>query len=206
MPDISALIEQFPYAGLFVLLILGGIGFPFPEDATLMLCGFLISHDVIKMVPALTVVYAGLLMADFFLYAVGKKYGRNIVTNKRFQRIISPERLLSIEEQFNKRGPLVILFGRHLWGLRAQLFIVSGVMRMPALKFILLDAFTSIFTMAIMIGAGYVGGNSLQVLRKDISRIEHAAIFLAILVLFGYLLFRYMKPVRNKKQGNAKVQ
>ena len=206
MPDISALIEQFPYIGLFVLLILGGIGLPFPEDATLILCGFLVSHDVVKLIPALTVVYPGLLLADYFLYYVGKKYGRMIVTNKRFHRIISPERLLSIEEQFNKRGPLVILFGRHLWGLRAQLFIVSGVMRMPALKFILLDAFTSIFTMALMIGAGYVGGNSLQVLRKDISRIEHAAIFLAILLFFGYLLFRYMKPVRNKKQGNAKVQ
>jgi membrane protein DedA with SNARE-associated domain len=205
MPDISALIEQFPYIGLFLLLILGGIGLPFPEDATLILCGFLISHDVIKMIPALTVVYAGLLMADFFLYAIGKKYGRTIVTNKRLQRIISPERLLSIEEQFNKRGSLVILFGRHLWGLRAQLFIVSGVMRMPALKFILVDAFTSIFTMAIMIGAGYVGGNSLQVLRKDISRIEHAAIFLATLLLFGYLFFRYVKPGRNKKKGSAKM-
>jgi membrane protein DedA with SNARE-associated domain len=200
MPDISALIEQFPYIGLFVLLILGGIGLPFPEDATLILCGFLVSHDVVKLIPALTVVYPGLLLADYFLYYVGKKYGRMIVTNKRFHRIISPERLLSIEEQFNKRGPLVILFGRHLWGLRAQLFIVSGVMRMPALKFILLDAFTSIFTMALMIGAGYVGGNSLQILRKNILRIEHAAIFLAIVFLFGYLIFRYIKPGWNRKQ------
>lgn len=206
MPDISALIERFPYIGLFMLLILGGVGLPFPEDATLILCGFLISNEIAKPVPAILSVYAGLLLADFILYLFGKKYGRMIVTNKRFQRIISPERLLSIEEQFNKRGSLVILFGRHVWGLRAQLFIVSGVMRMPALKFILLDAFTSIFTMTTMIGAGYVGGNSLQILKKDISRIEHAAIFLAILVLFGYLFFRYIKPVRNKKQGNAKVE
>lgn len=205
MPDISALIEQFPYVGLFTLLILGGVGLPFPEDATLILCGFLISNEIVKPVPALLSVYAGLLLADFILYLFGKKYGRMIVTNKRFHRIISHERLLSIEERFNKRGSLVILFGRHLWGLRAQLFIVSGVMRMPALKFILVDAFTSIFTMALMIGAGYVGGNSLQVLRKDISRIEHAAIFLAALLLFVYLLFRYIKPGRNKKQGSAKV-
>jgi membrane protein DedA with SNARE-associated domain len=54
--------------------------------------------------------------------------------------------------------------------------------------------------MALMIGAGYAGGNSLQILRKNISRIEHAVIFLAIVLLFGYLIFRYVKPGQNRKQ------
>ena len=129
-----AIIEHFPYIGLFTLLILGGIGLPFPEDATLILCGFLISHSIVKPVPALLIVYSGLLIADVFLYGVGRKYGRMIVTNKRFRRIISPERLLTLEEKFNKKGSLLILFGRHILGLRAQLFLVAGVMKMPPLK------------------------------------------------------------------------
>ncbi len=198
MPDVSAFIEHFPYVGLFALLILGGIGLPFPEDTTLILCGFLISQDIVKPVPAVTVMYAGLLLADYLLYYFGKKYGRMIVTNKRFHRIISPERLSALEEQFNRRGPAIILFGRHVWGLRAQLFIAAGVMRMPALKFIIVDAVSSIFTMAVMIGAGYAGGNSLQVLKKDIKRIEHIAILLAILLLVVYLLFRYFRAGRGK--------
>ncbi|MDI6727600.1 MAG: hypothetical protein QMD44_01570, partial [Thermodesulfovibrionales bacterium] len=78
MPNISTLVEHFPYIGLFLLLILGGIGFPFPEDTTLILCGFLISTHVVKPVPALLVVYAGLLITDFSLYFVGKKYGRMV--------------------------------------------------------------------------------------------------------------------------------
>ena len=40
MFEINTLIENFPYIGIFVLLILGGIGFPFPEDATLFLADF----------------------------------------------------------------------------------------------------------------------------------------------------------------------
>jgi membrane protein DedA with SNARE-associated domain len=200
MPDISGIIEHFPYAGLFILLILGGMGLPFPEDVTLILCGFLISHEVVKIVPALIVVYAGLLLADFILYSIGKKYGRMIVTNKRFHKILPQERLSIFEDKFNKKGLLVILFGRHLIGLRAQLFIVAGVVRMPALKFVLVDAFTSILTMILMIGAGYLGGNSLQIIKKDISRIEHVAIFLAILLLVVYLFFRYVIPGRGKKK------
>lgn len=52
------------------------------------------------------------------------------------------------------------MFGRHLIGLRAQLFLVVDVMRMSALKFIMADAVSSIFTIALMVGAGYMGGNS----------------------------------------------
>ena len=198
MPNISTLVEHFPYIGLFLLLILGGIGFPFPEDTTLILCGFLISTHVVKPVPALLVVYAGLLITDFSLYFVGKKYGRMIVNHKRFHKIISPERLLMLETKFNKKGVFVILIGRHLVGLRAQIFLAAGVMRMSALKFIMADAFSSIFTMALIIGAGYMGGNSLEIIKRDITRIEHIGILLVIILLTIYLFFRYFKSRRNK--------
>jgi membrane protein DedA with SNARE-associated domain len=193
---ILVFVEHFPYLGLFALLILGGIGFPFPEDATLILCGFLISTKVVKPIPALFVVYSGLLIADLFLYFVGKKYGRMIVTHKRFQKIISPERLAALEDKFNKKGILVILIGRHLVGLRAQIFLVAGVMRMSPLKFLAADAFSSLFTMALMIGAGYMGGNSLEIIKRDITKIEHIGILLAVMIFAVYLLFRYFKSMR----------
>lgn len=76
MSNISTLVEHFPYFGLFILLILGGIGFPFPEDMTLILCGFFISHSIVKPIPAIIVVYTGLLIADMFLYYMGRRSRR----------------------------------------------------------------------------------------------------------------------------------
>ena len=197
MSNISTLVEHFPYWGLFILLILGGIVFPFPEDMTLILCGFLISHDVVNPIPALPVVYSGLLIADIFLYLAGKKYGRQIVTHKRFQKIISSERLSMLEDKFNKKGILIILLGRHLIGLRVQIFLVAGIMRMSALKFLVADGISSLFTMAVMIGAGYIGGNSLQVIKRDITRIEHIAILGAVIFFAIYMSYRYFKGRNN---------
>jgi len=191
------LVEHFPYTGLFLLLVLGCLGFPFPEDATLILCGFLISHDVIKLVPALSVVYSGVLMTDVALYSFGRKYGRRIVTHPRFHRIISPERLSWLEERFNKRGILFILIGRHLVGLRSQIFLAAGVMRMALAKFLIADALSSMVTIAVMVGLGYGGGNSLQIIRKDISRIEHIVIFVLFISLTVYLLRQYYKSRRT---------
>ena len=187
-------IEHFPYLGMFILLILGGVGLPFPEDATLILCGLLISTQVVRPIPALLTVYAGLLIADLTLHFIGRKYGRQIVTHRRFRKIISPERLSFLEKKFNRIGLLLILLGRHVAGLRAQIFLVSGIMRMPTLKFFIADAVSSIFTMALMIGAGYWGGNSLKFLRRGLVRIEHIAILVIIFSIIIYSFYRYLKP------------
>ncbi len=194
---VPEIVERFPYLGLFLLLILGGIGFPFPEDTTLILCGFLISHDVIKLVPSFVVVYAGLLITDFFLYSAGKKYGRAVISNKIFGKYISLERISALEAKFKKRGVIVILLGRHLVGLRAQIFIVAGIMRMPALKFLITDAVTSIFSIVLMVGAGYMGGYSLEVIKKDITQVGHLAIILFVGSFVVYLFVRRIHSGRK---------
>jgi len=199
--DFSTAAEHFPLLALFALLILGGIGLPFPEDTTLILAGFLISHHIIRLLPALIVVFIGALIADMLIFAAGWKYGRRIVELPRFRKIMTVERLLTVEERFRKHGTLIILAGRHLIGLRAQLFLVAGVMRMPVLKFVLADAVSLSLTIAIMMGAGYVGGNSLQILSKDITRVEHILIFLAVIFLGIVLFLRYFKSGR-KRTGN----
>jgi membrane protein DedA with SNARE-associated domain len=60
------------------------------------------------------------------------------------------------------------------------------------------DAISAIFTIAIMLGAGYIGGNSLEIIKRDITRYEHIGILVLIISLTIYLLFRYFKSMRNK--------
>ena len=199
--EIKLFLNHFPYLGVFALLVLGGVGLPFPEDTTLILSGFLVAHDIIKPLPGFLVIYAGLMVSDYFLYWVGKRYGRRVVEHKKFKRLISPERLLNLEEKFKKWGVWVVFFGRHLLGLRAQIFLGAGVMKMHPMKFLVADGITALFTIAIMGGIGYAGGNSVQVLKRDFSRIEHIAIvaFVALVVIWiGFRYIKMKKKVRDK--------
>jgi len=84
MIDPLPVIQHFTYVGIFCLLILGGLGFPFPEDGVLIMSGLLISHGVIKLIPALVVIYPSLLIADFILYSFGRKYGKTVFEHKMF--------------------------------------------------------------------------------------------------------------------------
>ncbi len=205
MLENTLLIDQFPYLGLFLLLVLGTLGLPFPEDGILLLSGFLAAHDVIKPFPAFFVVYSGLLMTDFLLYSVGKKYGRRIVEHKRFQKILTGDRLAKLENKFKKWGSLVVFFGRHLLGLRAQIFLVAGVLKMSWKKFLIVDGTSALLTITLWGGLGYIGGNSVQALKKDITHIQQIVLAILAISVASLLLYRYLKR-RNilKKPGMVK--
>jgi membrane protein DedA with SNARE-associated domain len=185
---------HFPYLGLFLLLILGGIGFPFPEGGTLILCGLLISTNVIKPMYTLVIAYSGVLIGDFLFYSFGRKYGRMIITHRMFRRILSPKRLEMLADKFNKWGILFIFIGGRLIG---EIFLVAGILKMPRWKFIIIDALSSLFTVVIWIGLGYVGGHTLQIIKEDIARIEHILIYFLISIVI-YFSFRHILLSHDK--------
>jgi membrane protein DedA with SNARE-associated domain len=143
-------------------------------------------------------IYIGVLVADFILYSIGRKYGRVIVCHRWFERLLSAEKLAILEGKYKKRGVAFILLGRHFIGIRAQIFLVSGVMKMHRLKFLLADAFTVIFTIALMVSIGYVGGHSLKDIGIDTRRTGLIAVLLFVGSSAGYLLFKYIKERRRQ--------
>lgn len=204
--ELPEIIKNFPYLGLFSLLILGGIGLPFPEDGILILCGVLISTGVVKAVPAIAVIFAGLIITDFGLYFVGRKYGRMVVAHKKFRRIISPEVIRKIEEKFRRWGALFILAGRHIVVLRAQIFLVSGVVKMHPVKFIAADIAASVLTISVMVGAGYMGGRFLRVVTRDLKVVEYVAAALVLAFLVVFFLVRYFRTPRSRGARGAPPQ
>ncbi|MDA8241740.1 MAG: DedA family protein [Nitrospiraceae bacterium] len=192
LSDISALFSRFSYAGIFLSLILGSVGFPFPEDAILMCSGLLIARGVLSPAPALATVFAGMVISDLIIFSLGRQYGRRIVIHKWFGRIISAERLASIEGRFNAHGIWVILIGRQLIGIRSQMILMSGIMRVPVLRFLAADAPAVLVTMGIMITAGHAGGKVCN----GISGIKETMLIALIVLFAGVCIFFLLMRLR----------
>jgi membrane protein DedA with SNARE-associated domain len=194
--DSYEIIEKFSYPGLFFLLILGGLGVPFfPEDLILIACGVMISLDIVKPVPAILISYAGLIISDFMLYYAGRKFGRKIVTNHRFEKILSPAKFLILEKKFKRHSTLIMLMGRLLVGFRTQVFLLSGIAKISMIKYFIIDAFGSAVVLSIMVTAGYLGGKFLESVQKGILYMEYVVGFLVIvgiILLIIYLSYKYM--------------
>jgi membrane protein DedA with SNARE-associated domain len=190
MSEVS-FIEHLPSLGVFIILVLGGLGFPFPEGVTLMLCGFLVlSHSVDPLI-ILPVALIGILTGDMLSYTIGKHFGRAMLTHRVFQKIISQKRLDMFERKFNKRGLLFIFFGgRFISGI----FLIAGIMRMPQSKLLLCDMLSALTGIVIWGGIGYMSAHSVEILRKDVTRIEHFAILAVVFFLICFLFYRKLFP------------
>jgi membrane protein DedA with SNARE-associated domain len=200
MVDPGTVIQHFTYIGIFCLLILGGLGLPFPEDGVLIMSGLLIAHGVIKLAPALLVIYPSLLIADFILYSIGRKYGRMVVDHKRFSKIVSPVTLSRLEGKFTRWGALTVFLGRHFVGFRAPIFLISGVMRISRTKFLIADGLSAIITISITLGLGYLGGNSLMILKGDITRVDYILILSLVMLVAGWIILRYFRDRKKSKE------
>ncbi|MCS7163585.1 MAG: DedA family protein [Thermodesulfovibrio sp.] len=200
--DSYSIIAKFSYPGVFVLLILGGLGIPlFPEDLVLIACGVLISVGIIKPVPTVIVAYTGLVISDSMLYWIGRKFGRRVVTNPRFFKIISPSKFLLLEKSFKKHSTLIMLLARLLVGFRAQAFILAGITKVSWIKFIIIDSLASAVVLAVMMTAGYMGGKFLENVKKGIVYMEYVVGFLiivAVILLTIYFSYRYLKKMSSQ--------
>lgn len=197
MIEYAPFIEQFSYPGLFLLLILGSLGFPFPEDAILLFSGYLICTDVLNPVSVALVAYVGVLASDFIIYSMGRRYGRRVVTHPRFHRLLSPERLASLESKFQRCGNILIFLGRHLWGLRSQIFLTAGIMGIPPKKFLLIDALAALITVPVMMTLGCASSQKLKHISLDMVRLGPVLpVACALLILL--LIFRHAVKRRRK--------
>jgi membrane protein DedA with SNARE-associated domain len=189
--------EHFSYLGLFTLLILGTLGFPFPEDSILILNGFLVARRVVNPLAAFLVVYAGLLMTDYSLYWVGKKYGRGVVELTRFRKIMTPQRLSRLEVQFQRWGGFVVFFGRFLFGLRAQVFLTAGILRMSRIRFLIFDGLSAAIMLLFWCAVGFYGNYGIQVVQARARRIEHVVIIILLLGVAAAVMYLYLKSKRK---------
>lgn len=118
----------------------------------------------------MVVVYFGVLLSDLFIFHMGKKYGRKAITHRWIHRFLSPEKFSKLEEKFKRKGIYFLIVGRHLVGVRLQVILVSGIMKMPTLKFFIIDALTATVTITLWTVVGYGGGQSLHNIAVELMR------------------------------------
>src|SRR2546427_9696420 len=76
MPDINQLITDWGYAGIFLVVILGNIGLPVPEETVLAVAGYLVWSGRLQLVPVLIVALVSAVAGDNFGYWLGRHYRR----------------------------------------------------------------------------------------------------------------------------------
>lgn len=188
---ISAYIEHFTYLGLFVVLVLCGLGLPIPEDVALLAGGYLVHRGVTRYPITLVVSLVGVVAGDNSLFFLGRRFGTGWV---RYFGIGRPGRQIQIEriQKFMQRhGHRAIFYARFLAGLRALIYLSAGSFGVRPGVFLLYDLLGALISVPIVVTLGYIFGKQLEMIVKYLGGFERLIVIVLILsaLLYGTRMF-----------------
>ena len=178
---ISAYIEHFTYLGLFVVLMLCGLGLPMPEDVALLAGGYLAHRGVTRYPITLAVSLLGVVAGDNSLFFMGRRFGTGLV---RYFTLAWPGRQHQIEriERFMQRhGARAVFYARFLAGLRALIYLSAGSFGVRPAVFLLYDLLGALISVPIVVTLGYIFGKQIEMIVRYIGGFERLIVIVAIL-------------------------
>ena len=185
------------WAVLFVLIICG-FGVPIPEDITLVSGGVIagLYPESVNSHLMLLVSMIGVLAGDSCMYWLGRIYGTRILRFRPMRKVLTLQRLKMVREKFAQYGNRVLFVARFLPGLRAPIYMVSGITRRVSYtRFVLIDFCAAIISVPIWVYLGELGAKNLDWLHEQIQKGQ-----LVIYILIGALaVFLFWKRKKAKK-------
>lgn len=175
----TSFVEHWGLWVVFGVIFLEVAGLPFiPGETILITAAALASQGHGNIVAIIGVAIAAAFLGALFGYAVGHRWGRDLLNRwPRFERA-SHKGIARSQEFFDSHGGKAVFLGRFVPVVRATLGWMAGVARMPFGRFLLWNiAGAVVWATAIGLLAYYLG-------EAVINAIEHD-LLIGVLVLAG---------------------
>jgi membrane protein DedA with SNARE-associated domain len=182
------LIGHLGYLGIVLLLVLGGLGLPVPEEAPIILAAVLSKKQTMWWPLALASCFAGVLIGDFVVYFLGFFYGEKVLSLPLTRTFLTRAREAQIKGYFHRHGFKILILGRFAVGFRTAAYLTAGILRLPMLKLFLIDLFAASLSTLLMFGLGW---RFAEWIEAGLQSAKHWVFLIAFCVLVGLLLYRF---------------
>jgi membrane protein DedA with SNARE-associated domain len=187
---LASLLHPSSYLGFFVFIALTGCGLPIPEEAAIVVAGVLSSQNQLDWRIAFAVCLAGAVVGDTFMYAIGYRWGHGIFTSHpRFAKLFASENEQQFQKAVEAHALKVMLLARFLVGIRAPVYVMTGVVRLPFRRFLLYDVISASLVVGVVFGLSYLFGEQVSgwVRHAEI----RATIIVALIVIAAVAILYY---------------
>ena len=188
-------VTTYGYEALFLLLMVGIVGIPVPDETLLVFSGYLISRGSFHPVQTLAVAVGGSWCGISLSYWIGRTLGLGVV--HRFGRVlrVSDRQLDQVHAWFDRRGHWALFLGYYIAGVRHLTAIVAGASGLGFGSFIAYAWTGGLCWAAAFLTLGYYIGEDW---RRIADLVHRDLLIVSLVVLAGVALYAVIRW-KNKR-------
>jgi len=133
---VSPYVSRWGYLLVAVMVMLGNLGVPIPEETVLLVGGYFAAKGVLTIWWLIATAIVSATGGDALGYVIGRQGGRRLLIRYGAALRITPERLRMAERSFERYGPWMVFAARFIAGLRFMAGPLAGALRMTFARFL----------------------------------------------------------------------
>ncbi len=215
---LKLLLTKFTYVALALILVAAGCGVPIPEDVPLIFSGYLCNPHQSPLsgvlaptgtkpagassattdpgtVPSANIMFLagmlGIVGGDSILYLIGR-YGidSNNLIARHIRKVLHSKRRDQVEKHFLRHGNLTLFIGRFIPGVRALIFALCGISKMPYWRFVAVDGLAGLISVPTLIWLGYWQAKHINWLFAKVAEVKHVVyVVVVIAIVIGAVVY-----------------
>jgi membrane protein DedA with SNARE-associated domain len=192
LPDIETLtvwLNNYGSIALFVLLAMGIIALPVPEETLMVIAGILMSNGNLRIAPTIIAACCGSICGISVSYLIGKTAGHYLFSKYGRWFGITETRLNKAHEWFQKFGKWALFIGYFIPGVRHFTGLSAGTTKLDFQQFAIFAYTGACLWVSLFLSIGYYFGNYGLGWLENLEVGIEETIIIAVLALLVLLFF-----------------
>lgn len=199
---VSEWLLQYGNYALFVLLAIGIVGVPIPDETLMVIAGFFIAQGKLPLIETSIAAYAGSVCGISLSYILGRTVGHYLIQKYGPRIGISHQKMQKVHYWFERWGQWSLPVGYFVPGVRHLTGYIAGTTELRYYRFALFAYVGAAIWITTFLSLGYYFGGQWQYLIAKIDQdIWYVLLIVALLIFFYYLSHKYKEEIRVKSEG-----
>lgn len=190
------LAHQYGYVAVFLGILLENMGIPLPGETITLAGGFLAGSGELSYWLTLISAIVGAIVGDNLGYWLGSLGGWGLLVRVGRLFRIPEQQLIQVKTQFSDNADRAVLLGRFVALLRIFAGPLAGMVQMPYIRFVLLNAIGATLWAVVMVTLAYTVGRIVP-LATLVTWVGQFAL-LALLVVIAWIVIPRYLDVRKQ--------
>jgi membrane protein DedA with SNARE-associated domain len=198
MDGVFAWVAAHGYGALYLLLALGVVGLPIPDETLLVFTGYLIRRGTLDPTLAFAAALAGTWTGISVSYTLGRTLGLGAVHRFGKYLHVTEARLGKVHRWFDRIGHWALFVGYYIAGVRHFTAIVAGTSKLEVRTFLLYAWSGGALWVTTFLALGYYLGEDWRQVAQLIHRYIGYASIAIILAALGWYIWRQKTAARTR--------